>query len=517
MNISELTKRAIQKISKQGETITPLLFFDTFCREARIHKVSVEDCELIKNYIEKLDPEFRKEAQRHNIRNIREFLSYLTSSLNRLNQNHLAKRHNSLLHLVNKIIDAVSLIDNKELEHLAGRTDALLNRSHTAENLDEMAREWGRFAFEYKRDKNREKLSKFVPIEPQDDLDSLIDKIVPLLEREKDLRDTTKLVDLVMKSAIPSLVSFDDREFKSFQKELEEEPDKIYQPEIQEKIDKFHDRRIELDRREEEIAINEAKQAIDTLVDEVEKSKTREDISNQIEELRKEIHEVREGNGDSSEILEKIDSSLNSIAEQTSGLFSSLKKYSKGIFDIKSKIENIENSIDEKRAIADRDYLTNMKNRRGFKKDLEAIEIEYQEKKQENYSVVMIEVDEFSEIRKTYGNDAGDLILRYFAKVLKGYISVGDSTARYGDGIFLVSLPNRNLKEALEFVHKFKDKVEHTKFVYKSEKVLVTFSAGVTDRKGVESYIEIVDRCYNMLKEAKKEGRNSIYPDLHKG
>ncbi|HIC10713.1 MAG TPA: hypothetical protein EYO61_05070, partial [Campylobacterales bacterium] len=269
MNISELTKRAIQKISKQGEAITPLLFFDTFCREARIHKVSVEDCELIKNYIEKLDPEFRKEAQRHNIRNIREFLSYLTSSLNRLNQNHLAKRHNSLLSLVNKIIDAVSLIDNRELEHLTGRTNALLNRSHTAENLDEMAREWSRFAFEYKRDKNREKLSKFVPIEPQDDLDSLIDKIIPLLEREKDLRDTTKLVDLVMKSAVPSLVSFDDREFKNLQKELQEEPDKIYQPETQEKIDRFHDRRIELDRREEEIAINEAKQAIDSFVDEV--------------------------------------------------------------------------------------------------------------------------------------------------------------------------------------------------------------------------------------------------------
>jgi hypothetical protein len=79
MNVSDLTKKSIQTITKNGDSITPILFFDTFCGEARRHRVKIEDCELIKNYIEKLDGDVQKEAQRYNIRNIKEFLSYLTS------------------------------------------------------------------------------------------------------------------------------------------------------------------------------------------------------------------------------------------------------------------------------------------------------------------------------------------------------------------------------------------------------------------------------------------------------
>jgi len=514
LNISELTRRAIQTISKNGDTITPLLFFDTFCGEARRNRVVVEDCELIKQYIEKLDPEFRNEANRYNIRNIREFLSYLTSALNRMNQNHLANRHNSLFALSKKIVEAVALIDNQELENLSGRTDALLKRVHTPENLDEMRREWARFAFEYKKDRNRKKLSQFVQVDSNDDLDTIIDKVVPLLEREKMLRNGGKIVDLVVQSATPSLARVQDKTLSKLYKELKAEPDRIYQPEIQERIEKLQDNRVDIDRAEEKESIKEAQKLVEALVDEVGEQETQKDIDleERVNKLKEDIRQAKES-GDTSTIIEKVESGLEGISKQTSGLLSSLKKYSSGIFDIKNRIDKLEEELSNKRAEADRDLLTNMKNRRGFDRDLEAIEKEFQEKKQENYSVVVIDIDGFKKITDKYGNDAGDLILRYFSKVLKEYISIGDSTARYGEDRFLVSLPNRSLGEAIQFVQKFQEKVKHTKFVYKSERVVVTFSAGITDRKGVDNIADIVDEAYKMLKEAKKRGGNRIYPE----
>ncbi len=518
MNISELTKRAIQTLTKNGHTITPLLFFDTFCGEARRNRVAVEDCELIKNYIEKLDKEFKSEVSKYNIRTIPEFLSYLTSALNRMNQNHLANRHNSLLELSRKMTDAIALIDVKEIQDLSGRTNALLNRNHTPENLDDMRREWGRFQMEYKRDRNRTKLEKYIRIDKEDDIDSIIDKVIPLLEREKNTRAGHGVVDLIMHSAQPSLSlpSKQKGKFEKLYKSLRADPDQIYNINVQEEIGKLYEERVETDRSEEKGSIQSAKKIVGSLIDEVESSKgTTPDnfeLDKRVNEIKEKVSNIGEDKESSEDLVSSIEDGLDSIGKQASGLFSSFKKYSSGLFDVKDKIEKLEGELNKKRRESDRDILTGMRNRQGFKFDLEEIEKEFKEKG-DNYSVIVIDIDGFRGVVEKYGPDAGDLILRYFSKILKEYISIGDSTARYGEDRFLVSLPGKELGEAIQFVNKFKEKVKHTKFVYKDERVVITFSAGISHRIGVDNVTDIIDDSYKMLKEAKNRGKNCIYPN----
>jgi len=397
LNISDLTKKSIQTIAKNGDAITPLLFFDTFCGEARRNRVVVEDCELIKLYIDKLDIDFQKEVKRYNIRNIKEFLSYLTSALNRMNQNHLAKRHHSLLDLTRKISETVLIIDNRGLEDLAGRTNAVLERSHSPENLDEMRREWAKFSFNYKRERNREKLGKYISIDMADDLDSIIDKIIPLLENSGKKESSSEVVDMVFKSITPSLIKVENREIDKLYKTLRANPEKIYNKDIQEKLDYFHNERVEIDRIEEQKTLKKASNIIDSLVDEVkeiEKKPINEiDISKNIDEIKSEILDIeKKDKSDKKSFLNSISNRLGDIGKQTSSIFGSFKKYSNKVLDVKDKIYKLENEISKHRKDVDRDLLTKLKNKKGFDNDLNDVEIEFKESNK-NYSVVIIDID----------------------------------------------------------------------------------------------------------------------------
>lgn len=511
MNIADLTKKSIQTIARNGDAITPLIFFDTFCGEARRNKVAVEDCGLISTYISKLDKEFQNESNRYNIRNIKEFLSYLTSALNRMNQNNLAKRHHSLFELTKKISETVSMIDNKKLEDLSGRTNGMLERGHSPENLDEMRRDWAKFSFEYKKDRNRKRLSKYISIDKEDDLDSVIDKLIPLLDRADKFKKGENLVDIMFKSATPSLIQLNNKDFDKLYKNLRANPDKIYEKEIQDKLNKFSDERIEADRNEEKKSLQESSNIIKSLVE--EQNENNHDVDEKISKIKNDLNSIVESEDTDKKIekIESINNELDNISQKSSGFFNSIKQYSKSIFDVKEKVNELENSISKKRKEIDRDLLTNLKNKKGFEYDLEDIEKEFKENN-ENYSVVVIDIDEFKTIVSRFGNDAGDLILRYFSKILKEYISIGDSTARYGEDIFIVSLPNKGIEESFEFISKFKEKVKHTKFIYKSERVTVTFSAGIADRENVEDSQYIMDKATENMNIAKKSGKNQIFP-----
>ncbi len=526
MNISEITKKSIQTIAKNGDPITPILFFDTFCGEARRNKVAVEDCDIIKNFIDKLDTDLQIEVRKYHIRTIKEFLSYLVSALNRLNGNHLAVRYTSLLELTKKMTEAIAMIDNKELEDLSGRTNGLLNRTHSPDNLDDIKREWARFSTTYRKDRNREKLSKYIPIDKNDDLDSIIDKILPVLEdgtkQKESISHNQRVVDLVFYSMNPSLVSNENKEIENLYRKVRTTPTLIYNREVQDEIEKFYHKRIDLDRSEEVALLSRTGNIIGSLVD-IETPKEQETSFNKIETIDEVEHDLSEITKEISLQTEneavkdtgffsKFASKLDNVKNRASSLFARVKRYSDKIAEAKNQFENIKDEVSKKRAEADLDILTKTKSKKSFEKDMNDLEAKYISKN-ENYSLIVVDIDRFFEITKKYGNDAGDLIIKYFSKILKEYIAKGDSVARYGDDNFVILLPNKSLNEAMIFTNKFKEKIKHTKFVYKDERVYISFSAGIADRFGSENTTATMDIAKARVKEAKDGGRDRIIPD----
>ena len=94
-----------------------------------------------------------------------------------------------------------------------------------------------------------------------------------------------------------------------------------------------------------------------------------------------------------------------------------------------------------------RDPLTSLYNRRHF--DTTARVMVAQAKRFHHaLGVLMIDIDHFKKFNDTYGHDAGDIVLREFAKSLQATARGSDVMVRYGGEEFAVLLAETNLNQA---------------------------------------------------------------------
>ena len=98
----------------------------------------------------------------------------------------------------------------------------------------------------------------------------------------------------------------------------------------------------------------------------------------------------------------------------------------------------------------------------------------------------------------------------YFAKVLNKNTREHDILGRYGGEEF-VAIVHFNLKrELLKYLKRIKAIINENSFIYKNQKIKVTFSAGVAIRNNHDTYDGTIQKADLLLYEAKEGGRNKI-------
>lgn len=166
-------------------------------------------------------------------------------------------------------------------------------------------------------------------------------------------------------------------------------------------------------------------------------------------------------------------------------------------FLIKKKNES------EKRleVIANTDYLTGV-NTRSYGEKLIGEEIV----KDKEFSMAIIDIDNFKHINDTYGHMFGDQILRVVAKAIKDNVGSDDIIARYGGEEFIIAFANKSKEEAKVKLDLVREVVHNLKF---EDGVRVTFSGGIErwDKSDLENVITKADK---LLYKAKNEGKNKI-------
>lgn len=105
-----------------------------------------------------------------------------------------------------------------------------------------------------------------------------------------------------------------------------------------------------------------------------------------------------------------------------------------------------ENSL---KHLAYHDPLTGLKNRRGFA-DLVNETIQKAEGTKERFAILYLDIDDFKLIDDTFGHDAGDQVLKTFAKRIDSAIRNVDVPCRVGGDEFLVLLRNMENDEQLK-------------------------------------------------------------------
>lgn len=164
---------------------------------------------------------------------------------------------------------------------------------------------------------------------------------------------------------------------------------------------------------------------------------------------------------------------------------------------------NREKQIEE---ISQMDPLTGIFNRRKIAYDLAEIELE-----QQNYALVLLDLDFFKHINDNYGHDVGDEVLQDVAKILSRVLREGDVVGRFGGEEFILLLPHKSLQEALDIAERCRKEIELGHFtVDKKTRIKVTASFGVAISNAQLSKEVVIRHADQALYLAKKHGRNQV-------
>ena len=163
-------------------------------------------------------------------------------------------------------------------------------------------------------------------------------------------------------------------------------------------------------------------------------------------------------------------------------------------------------------AIALRDPLTGLGNRRALEEDLGLLEARVA-RYGHRYCIALLDVDHFKAYNDTYGHQAGDQILRTVADRLKEEARGGDAVYRYGGEEFLCVFPEQSLATATVAAERMRSALEGLAIPHSADSLgVVTLSAGLAmlDPGHTKSVGEVVQEADEALYRAKQLGRNRV-------
>ena len=161
------------------------------------------------------------------------------------------------------------------------------------------------------------------------------------------------------------------------------------------------------------------------------------------------------------------------------------------------------------------DQLTGLHNRRYMETHLLALTSQ-SVARGKDLSVLMLDIDYFKTINDTYGHDAGDDVLREFARRMKKAVRGIDLVCRLGGEEFVVVMPEADISVAYTVAERIREKVASVPFPIRdgTEHVQATISIGVAMLRQVNDTAEqLIKRADEALYSAKRNGRNRVVAD----
>ena len=124
-----------------------------------------------------------------------------------------------------------------------------------------------------------------------------------------------------------------------------------------------------------------------------------------------------------------------------------------------------------------------------------------------DFSIILLDIDNFKSVNDTYGHDVGDYVLQTMAKTLRTHIRITDIIGRWGGEEFLIICNNTNLDNSKILAENIRKIVENIKFDKVGTK---TISLGLSEFQKDDDVKSIFKRADDALYEAKTTGKNKV-------
>lgn len=178
------------------------------------------------------------------------------------------------------------------------------------------------------------------------------------------------------------------------------------------------------------------------------------------------------------------------------------------IFRDASSAVALEMAYNSLRELAEKDPLTGVANRRHLDRILED-QTELLTRTGIPFSVIMADVDHFTQINDTFGHATGDKVLIAFAEMLQVACGNTDLVGRWGGEEFLIILPEQQLTAAAITAERMRATIAASPPDAIREHGL-TGSFGATEAVLGDNTASVIERADTALYRAKSLGRNRV-------
>ena len=165
---------------------------------------------------------------------------------------------------------------------------------------------------------------------------------------------------------------------------------------------------------------------------------------------------------------------------------------------------------DTTRKLAVTDGLTGLYNHRHFQEVLEK-EVSRASRYQEDFSLLMVDIDDFKLLNDAHGHQFGDKILKKLAEVFMSCVRDTDMVARYGGEEFAIILPKVDSDHAFVMAQRIRAEVKAKSKKLTRGKGPLTISIGLAGFPADASErLSLIDKADKALYAAKKAGKDRV-------
>jgi len=159
---------------------------------------------------------------------------------------------------------------------------------------------------------------------------------------------------------------------------------------------------------------------------------------------------------------------------------------------------------------ADLDSLTGITNRRGFQKSLDR-EFNLAKRYENNFTLLILDIDYFKEINDLYGHLAGDLVLQSLVITTQRLLRNTDLFSRFGGEEFVILLPNTPVEKGVLLAERILTVNRDNIVLFEGKEINYTISIGVAEiaDEDVTTH-DLFKRADALLYQAKDSGRDCI-------
>lgn len=212
---------------------------------------------------------------------------------------------------------------------------------------------------------------------------------------------------------------------------------------------------------------------------------------------------------DIAPVLKEVVSATRAMSERSKASGSELDTLRAQARQTEAELAKLYQELDRVSEQARHDPLTGTLNRKGLDEAVDK-ELSTMRRKKHALCVALLDIDNFKKINDSLGHDTGDQALRHLATVARECMRPQDTLARYGGEEFVFLLPDTALENGIEAMTRLQRELTKRFFLAGTEKILITFSAGVAQVAADEAAADAIKRADQGMYLAKRSGKNRV-------